>query len=107
MTRPDSREILLRWLDSQGDAWVEVTCPQHGMVAGLNLAAVKPNIAYHRYEESRRALLHLAFRLAGRVEGTTCAAWGFPGPSLRLTTTAWSLVPEIKTYPTSFGRGGR
>jgi hypothetical protein len=67
VTRSESRETLLGWLDSQGDAWAEVTCPQHGLVAGLNLAAVKPNIGDNRFEESRRALLHHAFR--GRRSG--------------------------------------
>jgi hypothetical protein len=77
------------------------------MVAGLNLAAVKPNIAYHRYEESRRALLHHAFRLAGRVEGTTCAGVVIPSPQSPLDDYRLEPGAEIKTCPTPFGRGGR
>jgi hypothetical protein len=48
--------------------------PAARLGCGLNLAAVKPNIGDHRLEGDRRALLHHAFRLAGIVEGTTCAA---------------------------------
>jgi hypothetical protein len=108
VTRSEGRETLLCWLDSQGDAWVEVTCPQHGLVAGLNLAAVKPLFRdRHDLEENRRTLLHHAFRLAGIVEGATCAGVSVPSPRLRLTTTASSLVQKSRHCPTQFGSGGR
>jgi hypothetical protein len=38
---------------------------QRGLVAGLNLPAVKPNIGDHRFEEDRRALLHHPFAWPG------------------------------------------
>jgi hypothetical protein len=99
VTRSDSRETLLCWLDSQGDAWVEVTCPHHALVAGLNLAAVKPNIGDHRFEESRRAMLHHAFRLAGRVEGATCPGVLVPSPQSPLDDYRLEPGAEIKTLP--------
>jgi hypothetical protein len=99
VTKSGSRESLLCWLDSQGDAWVEVTCPQHGLVAGLNLAAVKPNIGDHRFEADRRTLLHHAFRLAGIVEGTTCAGVLVPSPHSPLDDYRLESGVEIKTLP--------
>ena len=100
MTRSESRETLLCWLDSQGDAWVEVTCPQHGLVAGLNLAAVKPLFRdRHDLEEDRRTLLHHAFRLAGIVEGATCAGVLIPSPPSPLDDYRLEPGAEVETLP--------
>jgi hypothetical protein len=69
------------------------------LIAGLNLAAVKPNIGHHRFEGSRRALLHHAFRLAGIVEGTMCADVLIASPPSPLDDYRLEPGAEIKTLP--------